>query len=92
MNYRRVCVKCQCFLSCKKNSVTVVEMASFGPAALWRADMWECPQCGYQTIVGFGVGPIAEHYEKERFEAFLSSAKKENTLYIAYYREGKEEK
>jgi len=48
----------------KKNSVTVEELTEDGqPYKLWDADLYECPECGVEIIVGFGSGPIAEHYQ-----------------------------
>lgn len=32
------------------------------PYKLWNADLYECPDCGHQIVVGFGQSPMAEHY------------------------------
>jgi len=32
---------------------------------LWSGDKWKCPDCGGQVIVGTGVNPIAEHFERD---------------------------
>ena len=59
-----VCVPCRRFMRCVKNGVTVEELLQDGePYRLWDADMWECPSCRARAILGFGRGPLAEHYE-----------------------------
>lgn len=32
------------------------------PYKLWNGDLWECPDCGSQIVVGVLGGPISEHY------------------------------
>lgn len=61
----KVCPKCHIELRCKKNGVYGIEMASFGPSALWAADLWHCPDCGMEVLLGFGKQPQAEHYEED---------------------------
>lgn len=49
----------------------------WSPYKLWMGDLWECPDCRAQIIVGFGQGPISEHYlpnfkeQVEHFEATI---------------------
>ena len=64
----------------KKNGVHVIEMADFGPYKVWLADLWICPKCGHKTIAGFGVEPLAEHYE-EKFAKILEVAKASESVY-----------
>lgn len=33
------------------------------PYKLWRGDLWECPDCQHQIVVGVAQSPMAEHYE-----------------------------
>jgi hypothetical protein len=40
------------------------------PYKLWVADLWECPECAHQIVVGFGHGPVREHHEED-FEAVV---------------------
>ena len=55
---------CGTFMRPKKNSVTVEELFEDGSGyKLWDADLFSCSNCAAQVIVGFGSGPIAEHYE-----------------------------
>jgi hypothetical protein len=35
------------------------------PYKLWAGDLWMCPTCGTQIIVGVPATPIAEHYQPE---------------------------
>ena len=58
-----VCVTCEIELKPECNGTLVVETARFGPCKLWHADMWKCPACGKEIVAGFGLEPIAEHYE-----------------------------
>jgi len=67
-------------MRCKKNEVYVIEVATFGPAAIWSADLWACPTCNERMIAGFGLNPIAEHYE-ENFAAHLANAKGSDHAY-----------
>lgn len=32
------------------------------PYKLWVGDLWKCPRCGSQVIVGVPPQPLAEHY------------------------------
>jgi len=61
--HRPVCVKCKAELKPKKNSVLALGMASFGPASIWSADLWKCPRCGYEIIMGFAATALSCHYE-----------------------------
>jgi hypothetical protein len=61
----KVCVRCQMELRCKQNSVGALEMASFGPAAIYDADLWACPMCGTEMLIGFGAKPISEHFKPD---------------------------
>ena len=64
MSHRPVCVKCQIELIPKRNDIRVV--SDWGKPELeeiWCADLWGCPHCGAQVILGFGASPIisAQH-------------------------------
>lgn len=74
------CVKCKKQMRCEKGGVFVIEMADFGPYKIWRADVWVCPDCRQETICGFGVAPLAEHYE-DRFAKILEDAKASGRVY-----------
>lgn len=43
------------------------------PYKCWMGDLWRCPDCGHEIIVGVVGGPFAEHYQadfKEKQKAF----------------------
>jgi hypothetical protein len=63
--HRPVCKKCNCELRPETNGVGVLDMANFGPAELYDADLWKCPKCGIEVVGGFGHGPIASHFEPD---------------------------
>lgn len=60
------CVPCKTYLRPRKNDIYVLEtMSSDEPYRIWNADLWECPDCGHQVILGYGTNHISEHYEPE---------------------------
>jgi primosomal protein N' len=76
-----MCAECQVEMRCKTNEVYVIEKATFGPCNVWSADLWQCPQCGHKTIAGFGLEPLAEHYQ-DRFEGILAKARDSGQYYV----------
>ena len=60
-----VCVGCSVFLRPRKNEVTVLVTSDDIPYQVWAADLWECPDCGTQIIIGFGSQPIATRHESD---------------------------
>lgn len=42
-----------------KNSV------GWSPYKIWVGDLWECPTCLTQIIIGVGPSRLSEHYEPE---------------------------
>ena len=61
--HRPVCPKCHCELRPETNGVGILDMADWGPYELYDADLWKCPSCGVEVVGGFGLNPIAQHYE-----------------------------
>jgi len=63
----RCCVKCKTYLAIAKNGVIVLETMEdgFTPYKIWMADLFQCPDCDYQLISGFGFNCISEHYLPE---------------------------
>jgi len=64
------CIQCKKFLRIVKNGVNIEEgmpnsRDEWGPYKLWKADLYECPECKVQLACGFGQGPIAEHFESD---------------------------
>lgn len=60
----RCCVNCQTYLYAKQNGVLVLETMDdcVSPYKIWRADLFACPDCGYELISGFAQEPISEHF------------------------------
>ena len=57
------CVPCKTYLRPRKNDIYVLTTMSDGkPYQIWNADLWECPDCGQQVILGYGMHAISEHY------------------------------
>lgn len=77
--HRPVCPKCHVELHPERNGVGVLDLASFGPYALWDSDLWKCPECGVEVIGGFGSGPISAHY-KEDFKRLIEVYREKGTL------------
>lgn len=74
-----ICVKCQRFYRISQTGVQFLEQMPDGndakpgvgwperwsPYKLWYGDLWECPDCNAQTIVGVGNKPIGEHFQPD---------------------------
>lgn len=59
---RPICVECRVEYSCKKNEVLINDPAARGfDATYWYADMWECPGCKHQVIVGRGKSMLIDN-------------------------------
>ncbi len=72
VNYHRpVCPKCHIEFHPEKNGVGVLDMADFGPCDLYDADLWKCPSCESEVVVGFGRGPISSHYKVNEFASHI---------------------
>lgn len=80
-----VCVPCERFMRPKKNDYKFLEgmpttsrpqpgkgSNDWVPYKLWAGDLWECPDCGYQTIAGVAHQPLAEHFEPN-FRSMIES-------------------
>lgn len=44
-----ICVSCHMEMRCKRNDYL---FADYDNAAIWAGDMYECPQCRRQVVVG----------------------------------------
>ena len=69
MRHRPVCVKCKLEMRPETNGVGLLDMFNPPdkpepqPYQVWDADLWKCPECGCEIVVGFGEGPVARHFE-----------------------------
>jgi hypothetical protein len=39
---------------------------------IWSGDMWECPDCQHQIVVGFGKEPVSEQHRTD-FMRYMES-------------------
>ena len=39
------------------------------PYKLWVGDLWKCPECGHELVVGVIGGPVSEHYKPDFADA-----------------------
>ena len=61
-----ICVPCKMFMRCKKNDYPFEEGFGNGEGKtykLWLGDLWACPSCDAEIVIGVGRAPIAEHFE-----------------------------
>lgn len=63
------CADCRVMLRPRKNDVNVLIDAD-GPYQIWSADLWECPECRAQIILGYGARPWAVRHQPG-FEEYL---------------------
>jgi len=83
-----ICIHCERFMRPKKNGVYFVEgmptlprseggvgkgATGWKPYKVWCGDLWICPSCEYQTIVGVGSAPVAEQHAPG-FDSWLAAA------------------
>ena len=57
---RPICVKCQTSMRCEKNGVKV----KYSSREAQNGDLYECPKCGNQVIVGFGMKYVTKSPEE----------------------------
>ena len=90
MNHEPVCATCQCEFRPEHNSVGLLDMYNPSntnepqPYQIWEADLWKCPKCGVEIVVGFGSDAILRHHEKPDFEKWLKY-KEDNSKIIKNY-------
>jgi hypothetical protein len=61
-----LCAECGRFMVVTGVGVTVEELTDTQDAyKLWKADLFQCPDCGRETIAHFARGPYAEHYQSD---------------------------
>lgn len=75
-----ICVPCRRFFRPHRNGRTFVEAKPKGggmappgleapeawePYKLWMGDLWRCPGCGSEIIVGVGLEPISQDFHPD---------------------------
>ena len=53
MAHRPVCVKCEVEMRAEKNGVIVVDIEHETVTQFWSADLWRCPKCDAEIVIGF---------------------------------------
>jgi hypothetical protein len=81
-SHRPVCVKCQIELRPQRNGVGVLDMAKDEPYQLCEADMYRCPGCGFEVVIGFARTGW-EHFEPS-FDRQLDRHRQQGTLIYNY--------
>jgi hypothetical protein len=63
---KSICVPCEVELKPQKNGVYVLELSLRNTTIyrIWQADMWICPICGHETVIGFAQLPT-HRYDKD---------------------------
>lgn len=75
-----ICVKDRRFYRPKKTGIAFIEgMPKHGtnvppgnaapdrwkPYKLWYGDLWICPDCGHELIIGAGAAAVSEHFKPD---------------------------
>lgn len=70
---KAVCAKCNVSLRPETNGVAVAEMFQDDREIykIWDCDLWKCPGCGVEIILGFADRPLTEHFS-DNFDAALA--------------------
>jgi len=78
-----VCEKCRTQLRVKRNGVLVVDMFQTPPEPyeIREGDLWECPGCNARIVAGFGLNPVASHYDSDAMRRWILLARAQG-LYI----------
>ncbi len=90
MSHKPVCVTCQCELRPKHCSVGLLDM--FNPTnkkepqpyCLWEADIYWCPNCSFEVVMGFADQPYARHNDDD-LSTLVERREVDGTVIRCYY-------
>jgi len=73
-----ICVRCGRHMRLKKIGILVKETGNSEGNQVWSSDMWECPKCKHQVLLGFGQEPLTVYSQTntedlKEFEMFEST-------------------
>lgn len=82
-----ICVPCERFMRAKKTGFYFIEgmpregwdgeqgknSAGWVPYKVWVGDLYECPDCSAQTVVGVSRNRLSEHFEPNFNEIIMST-------------------
>ena len=85
-----ICVSCLVFYRPHHNGTYFTECMPDGkcgwvPYKIWSGDLWKCPSCGSEIIVGVGENPLREHYE-DHFEEIRKRTKADKINIVDFKR------
>lgn len=83
---RPICVNCHRFFTPQKNGFYFIEgmekvngalagiqePEKWDPYKIWSGDLWQCPGCGSEIIVGTGANALA-HWHDDDFESMTKN-------------------
>ena len=85
----KICIKCRIELRPKTNGVFALEMNTFGAISLAQADLWHCPECGLEVVLGFATEPFARHCQTDFVET-VEAARDDGRPVIEFWLNQKE--
>lgn len=75
-----ICVPCERFYRPAKTGFAFIEgmpvnkdtkpgkagrSLDWSPYKLWSGDLWRCPDCGSEVVIGTGFEPVRHHYQPD---------------------------
>ena len=80
----RICSVCNVELRPYKTGVTLAEMTTFGPQALYSSDEYECPTCNWTGILGRANEPFSRG-TIEQLEAEIEAYESKGIRVVRYW-------
>lgn len=84
MFHRPVCSKCELEFVPILNEVDVIDYNDNGAYLLSMADEWECPDCRFRIIRGFGEPYMHRSQDVDKFHYRLESLKNSDAKRLNY--------
>ena len=77
-----ICVMCGMEFKVLRTGVYVFEMFNSDKDVyrIWQADKLSCRKCGIEIVDGYGINPIAEHFQED-FEKIKVRIPESNIVY-----------
>lgn len=72
-----ICVKCRTPFKPEKNEVAAHVYSEKGYYYSIWADLWKCPKCGAEIIIGFGKNPFIHNYQTDQKQPELKHPTRE---------------
>ncbi len=84
---RPICVACRIEMSPEHNGQLAVLQCVGVPELdyqVWRSDLWKCPMCGHEVIMGFGDKPTHEFGLVDNLQAHIKELEQRDGAAIRY--------